>query len=76
MKERDRRAEKEKTQRLPLEITLYMNDHIVPLDSNNSPTLTKQPQSALSEKATKVDSLQDKAKIQIRVPKTKRHHRH
>jgi hypothetical protein len=76
LKERDRRAGKEKTQRSPLEITLYINDHAVSLDTSNPTELAKQPQIALPKKADRVADSQDKARIQIRVPKTKRRHRH
>src|SRR5450755_3032463 len=75
LKERDGRAEKEKTQRSPLEITFYVNDQAVSLDTSHLTESTKQFQNTLSEKADRgADSL-DKAKIQIRVPKRKRHHR-
>ena len=76
IKERDRRAEKEKTQRSPLEITLYVNDRAVSLDPNSHVILIKQAESAIAEKEGEAKNSQDKARIQIRVPKTKRHHRH
>lgn len=66
LKEHERRTKKEQTQRPPLEIIMYVNDCSVSVDSNNPPT---------SKAVDKGGRPQDTAKIQIRVPKTKRHRR-
>jgi hypothetical protein len=74
MKVRDRLAEKEKAQRSPLEITLYVNGQAVSSDANSLTKSGEHPEGALPEAKGGRDS-QGNAKIQVRVPKKKHHYK-